>query len=81
MRPEQCRMARAALKWSTQKLAENADVGVNTINRFEDGQDARLSSVDKMRRALESAGVVFLAEGQSIDGGPGVRLAKPKELK
>lgn len=69
-------MARAALRWSTQKLAEMASVGVNTINRFEDGQDARLSSVDKMKRALESAGVVFLSDGQTIDGGPGVRLAK-----
>lgn len=76
MKPEQCRMARAALRWSTQKLAEMASVGVNTINRFEDGQDARLSSVDKMKRALESAGVVFLSDGQTIDGGPGVRLAK-----
>lgn len=53
-----------------------ASVGVNTINRFEDGQDARLSSVDKMKRALESAGVIFLSDGQTIDGGPGVRLAK-----
>jgi predicted transcriptional regulator len=69
-------MARAALKLSTQKLAEMASVGVNTINRFEDGQDARLSSVDKMKRALESAGIIFLADGQSIDGGPGVRLAR-----
>ena len=69
-------MARAALKWSTQKLAESAGVGVNTINRFEDGQDARLSSVEKMKAALESAGIIFLGDGQSIDGGPGVRLAR-----
>lgn len=69
-------MARAALKWTTQKLAEKAGIGANTVNRFEDGQDARLSSVDKMKRALESAGIIFLADGQSIDGGPGVRLGK-----
>jgi hypothetical protein len=56
-------------------LAENADVGANTINRFEDGQDARLSSVEKMKTALESAGIIFLGDGQSVDGGPGVRLA------
>lgn len=76
MTPEQCRMARAALKWSTQKLAEAAGIGVNTINRFEDGQDARLSTVEKMRSTLEAAGIIFLADGQSIDGGPGVRLKK-----
>jgi hypothetical protein len=29
-----------------------------------------------IRAALESAGVIFLADGQSIAGGPGVRLAK-----
>lgn len=69
-------MARAALKWSTQRLAKGASVGINTINRFEDGQDARLSSVEKMKTALKSAGVIFLGDGQSIDGGPGVRLRK-----
>lgn len=67
-------MARAALKWSTQRLAEEASVGVNTINRFEDGRDARLSSVDKMKRTLEAAGIVFIDTGQLIDGGPGVRF-------
>ena len=60
-------MARAALKWSTQELAERADDGVNTVNRFEDGQDARVSSVDKMRAALEAAGVEFI-------NGTGVKL-------
>jgi transcriptional regulator with XRE-family HTH domain len=60
-------MARAALKWSTQELAERAGVGVNTVNRFEDGQDARVSSVDKMREALEAAGVEFI-------NGTGVKL-------
>ncbi|BGE85195.1 hypothetical protein Ms3S1_16310 [Methylosinus sp. 3S-1] len=47
---------------------------MNTVNRFEAGQDARMSSVEKMRTALESAGVEFIAEN---GGGPGVRLRKP----
>ena len=66
-------MARAALDWSTQDLAAKAGVGVNTVNRFEAGQDARVSSVEKMRTALESAGVIFVAENGE---GPGVRLRK-----
>ncbi|MFG1378086.1 helix-turn-helix domain-containing protein [Xanthobacter autotrophicus] len=66
-------MARAALNWSTQELAAKAGVGVNTVNRFEAGQDARVSSVDKMRAALEAAGVIFVAENGE---GPGVRLKK-----
>jgi transcriptional regulator with XRE-family HTH domain len=73
MKPIQCRMARAALGWSTQDLAKKAGTGANTVNRFEAGQDARVSSVDKMRAALEAAGVEFIAEN---GGGPGVRLRK-----
>ena len=69
MIPAQCRAARALINWSTQQLASQADVGVNTVNRFEGGQDARLSSVDKMRRALEAAGVAFTNGGE-----PGVKL-------
>ena len=64
-------MARAALNWSTADLAKAADVGVNTVNRFEQGQDARISSMQAMRRALETAGVIFVAENGE---GPGVRL-------
>jgi transcriptional regulator with XRE-family HTH domain len=68
-------MARAALDWSTSDLARAANVGANTVNRFETGQDARMSSVDKMRSALESAGVIFVDENGE---GPGVRLRKGK---
>ena len=68
-------MARAALSWSTQRLAIAAGVGLNTVNRFEAGQDARVSSVDKMRRALEAAGVIFVDENGE---GPGVRLRKKR---
>jgi predicted transcriptional regulator len=66
-------MARAALAWTTADLGHHASVGANTVNRFEGGQDARLSSVEKMRRALEAAGVEFIAEN---GGGAGVRLKK-----
>ncbi|WP_246806143.1 helix-turn-helix domain-containing protein [Ensifer sp. ENS10] len=70
-------MGRAALNWSTQELAQKAGVGANTVNRFESGQDARVSSVDKMRNAMEEAGVVFIADGEaSAAGGPGVRLGR-----
>ncbi len=57
----------------TQTLS--SDVGVNTVNRFETGQDARMSSVAKMKAALESAGFIFVAENGE---GPGVRLRKTK---
>ncbi|WP_342027890.1 hypothetical protein [Methylobacterium indicum] len=48
---------------------------MNTVNRFEAGQDARLSSVEKMQRALEKGGIEFIPEnGTSSRGGAGVRL-------
>lgn len=74
MTPTQCRMARAALDWSTTDLARAASVGINTVNRFEAGRDARISTVEKLRLALEAAGLAFIPEN---GGGIGVRLRKP----
>jgi transcriptional regulator with XRE-family HTH domain len=71
-------MARAALDWSTTDLARAADVGPATVNRFETGQDARISTVEKLRAALEAAGVVFIAEN---GGGAGVRFREAKARK
>lgn len=66
-------MARAAINLSIRQLAEVSGVGVNTVNRFERGSDVRLSSVTRLREALETAGVQFIPEN---GGGPGVRLRK-----
>jgi transcriptional regulator with XRE-family HTH domain len=66
-------MARSALGWTTIDLAKKAGIGGNTVNRFESGLDARVSSVEKMRSALERAGLEFIAEN---GGGSGVRFAK-----
>lgn len=64
MTPDQCRMARAALKWSTQKLAQEAGVNPATVNSFEQGKDAYASTVAKLRQALESTGRIrFEGEG------------------
>jgi transcriptional regulator with XRE-family HTH domain len=71
-------MARAALDWRTTDLAREASVGLNTVNRFEAGRDARISSVEKLRAALEAAGIAFIAEN---GGGEGVRLRKPSATK
>lgn len=61
-------MARAALDWTTADLAAAASVGVNTVNRFEAGQDARMSSVEKLKTALQAAGVEFIddARGEGV---------------
>lgn len=74
---EQCRGARALLDWSREQLAETSKVAVRTIVDFERGARApREVTIDAVQRALEGAGVTFLADGETIDGGPGVRLAR-----
>lgn len=70
--PTHCKMARAALDWSAKTLADKANVGVNTINRFEQGKDTLASTVAKIETAL-SPFVEFIPENGS---GPGVRLKK-----
>jgi transcriptional regulator with XRE-family HTH domain len=74
VKPAQVRMARAALNWSLQQLAEAAGVHRNTISNFETGKyGGRPEALDAIRAALEAAGVEFIAEN---GGGPGVRLRK-----
>ena len=59
-------MARAALGWSTRKLAELADVALNTVNRFEGGMNSRENNIGKIRVALEKAGIEFDTDGQGV---------------
>lgn len=67
-------MARAALQLGVRELAEAAKVSTNTITRLERGDLLRERTVQDIRMALEAHGVIFLADGECIEGGPGVRL-------
>jgi transcriptional regulator with XRE-family HTH domain len=68
----QVRMARAGAKLSVKELAALSGVADSTILRFETGKGAILATnLARIQRALEEAGVVFLAADAS--GGPGVR--------
>ena len=71
----QCRAARALLGWSIGDLAEAAQVGVMTVNRFEAGQAVRGASAARLTAALDAAGVDLIVAGEaSAGGGEGVRL-------
>lgn len=76
---EQIKAARALIDWSQPKLAEASGLSMPTIRRMEGplgpGRSTAIN-VDAVRRALESAGVVFLDAGEVKQGGPGVRLAE-----
>lgn len=57
------------------RLADAASLGLSTIVDFEKRRrDVAEASVEAIRAALETAGVVFLDDGAEVPGGPGVRL-------
>jgi transcriptional regulator with XRE-family HTH domain len=70
----QIRSARAALRWTVAKLADEAGVGVQTVIRLEaaDGvPPSRSSTLVDVQRAFEAAGIEFIG---APDDGPGIRL-------
>lgn len=73
MKAVQIKMARAALGWGVRELAEKAGTTANTVSRIENGGDARQSTIEAMKSALEIAGIDFIPEN---GGGPGIRLRK-----
>lgn len=73
---EQVRAARALIRWEQKDLADASDVSLPTIKRLEvqpGSLAAQGRTVDAIRRALETAGVIFVDENGE---GPGVRLRK-----
>jgi transcriptional regulator with XRE-family HTH domain len=78
--PAQLRAARALIGWTRDDLAKKAGVASVTVKGFEYlGADSKISTLQKMRRALEAAGVQFI-EDEGEAGGPGVRL-RPTRAK
>lgn len=76
MKPEQVRMARAALGLGVRELAALAGLSFTTISRFETGKSGlHHSTAEALRQALETRGVQFLVSGD-VARGPGVALAK-----
>jgi transcriptional regulator with XRE-family HTH domain len=76
--PVQCRMARAALGWGVRELAAAAKVAIDTVVRFERGDDLKDRTVEAIQRALEAGGIEFIDEN---GGGPGVRVRKRQSRK
>jgi transcriptional regulator with XRE-family HTH domain len=76
----QIRAARALIGWSQTKLAETSGVPVSTINAIETLAPDPIANeaVDKIRIALETAGVIFLPKEEG-GGGLGVRLHEALE--
>lgn len=71
-------MARAALQWSVADLARRAGLTTKTVIRFENGSNATLDTLMKIKVALEEGGVSWVPE----NGGPaGVRPPRAEAEK
>jgi transcriptional regulator with XRE-family HTH domain len=71
--PAQIRAARAMLEWSQDDLAANSGVSLTTVRDVESQRrPLDTSAAAEILRALENAGVIFIAG--AADAGPGVRL-------
>jgi transcriptional regulator with XRE-family HTH domain len=72
----QLKAARTLIGWSQEELASASGISLPTIKRLEaaDGLlGGRETTAQKIRNALEKAGIEFIHEN---GGGPGVRLRK-----
>lgn len=79
MSPLQLKLARTALGLTVRQAAELADVSHETIVGIEAGRTSvKEKTIEKVRCALEAAGVEFIAEN---GGGAGVRLRKQGQPK
>ena len=73
----QIRIARFALRWSVQELANKAGLSVRTLKRIEAFDDIPTSSavsINALRDCLESAGIEFIG---APDDRPGIRIGRP----
>jgi transcriptional regulator with XRE-family HTH domain len=59
----QARMARAALGWSVNYVAERTGLHRNTIARCEEGVDSKSSTLRALEALYRSAGIVFRPDG------------------
>jgi transcriptional regulator with XRE-family HTH domain len=73
---EQVRAARALLRWEQRDLAEASGVSLPSVKRLETQPGllaAQERTIADLRKAIEKAGVEFIAEN---GGGAGVRMKK-----
>jgi transcriptional regulator with XRE-family HTH domain len=73
MTSAQSRAARGLLNWTVRDLAERSGVHRNTVTRIETDATGAGHAIERIRHALEAAGVEFIPEN---GGGAGVRLRK-----
>ena len=75
----QIRMARQALRWTANYLANESGITSKTIQRIEaeDGPpESSVATLEKIRKAFEAAGIEFTGTPEDL---PGVRMNLAKK--
>lgn len=65
MTPLQCRMARAALRWTVRELAQKAGVMPNTVTNLENGKITTTATVSAIEEAILASGLIIF-EGKVL---------------
>ena len=76
---EQVRAARAMLRIEQRELASAAGVSLETVKRIERTKgpiSALAATIERLTRALDVAGIIFVEENSGE--GPGIRLKKER---
>jgi transcriptional regulator with XRE-family HTH domain len=78
----QLRAARALLALKQEELAALAQIATVTVRRYESGSSVTKTTIEKMRRAVESAGALLIEPGieTGLNAGRGVVLFADREL-
>jgi transcriptional regulator with XRE-family HTH domain len=71
----QIKDGRELLDWTKQKLAEKADLSLNTVRRIELGEAGRGGSIEKAAYVLRSSGIELVPGGGVRLMPPGLRFA------
>lgn len=59
------------------ELAKSAGISTTGLNNIErNAADPKASTLRAIQAALEAAGITFLADGEMVQGGAGLRLSK-----
>lgn len=75
----QIRAARAALRWTTEYLAERAGLASRTVKRYEQEEGvpaSRSANLIQIKIALEAAGIEFTGTPDNV---PGIRFHFPQK--
>lgn len=78
----QIRAARAAVRWSTMRLAQEANVSQQTVHNAERSNGIprmNVATLEKIKGAFERAGIEFLDGRYAGEGGPGIRISPETE--